>query len=96
MVSRELVLYFLANQTGDRVAFCVGKSIGNAVERNRTKRRLREAFRALEPHISPGYILTWVARRKVKDLSYQELCRRMADLLRKAGLLSLESENRYD
>ena len=40
-----------------RCGFVVGKQIGNAVRRNRAKRRVREAVRLLLPSIVPGYDL---------------------------------------
>jgi ribonuclease P protein component len=45
-----------------RCGFVVGKQIGNAVRRNRAKRRVREAVRLLLPSIVPGYDLVFVVR----------------------------------
>lgn len=45
-----------------RCGFVVGKQIGNAVRRNRAKRRVREAVRLLLPAIVPGYDLVFVVR----------------------------------
>ncbi len=46
-----------------RVGFTATKKIGGAVERNRAKRRLREAARALLPlHGLPGHDYVFVAR----------------------------------
>jgi hypothetical protein len=39
----------------------------------------------------PGYTVAWVARNRIKDLSYLELCRRMEGLIKKAGILLEES-----
>ncbi|MFG0275386.1 MAG: ribonuclease P protein component [Phycisphaerales bacterium] len=38
-----------------RLGLSVPRRVGNAVERNRVKRRLREAFRLLMPSMPPGY-----------------------------------------
>jgi len=41
-------------QTGLRVGFTVGRALGGAVERNRIKRRLREAVRLSQPPVGLG------------------------------------------
>lgn len=93
LASRELVLYFKANQkTGNLVAFCVGKTIGSAVDRNRAKRRMREAFRLWDDRILPGYTLAWVARTQIKKLTFQELTQKMGHLINQAKLLQREKE----
>ena len=46
-----------------RIGFTATKRIGNAVARNRSKRRLREAARALAPlHALPGCDYVFIAR----------------------------------
>jgi ribonuclease P protein component len=59
-----------------KVAFAVGRSVGNAVRRNRVRRQLREILRELagrrEAPLGPGTYLLSV-RPAVTTLSYQEL-----------------------
>ena len=46
LFSEHLTVFFLARDAGPaRVGFTVGRVLGNAVERNRLRRRLREAAR---------------------------------------------------
>jgi ribonuclease P protein component len=51
--SASMTVFYLQRQDGDaaglRVGFTVGRSLGGAVQRNRMKRRLREAVRLTRP-----------------------------------------------
>jgi ribonuclease P protein component len=54
---------FPADAAPPRVGFTATKKIGNAVVRNRCRRRLREAARALVPRLgAPGTDYVFVAR----------------------------------
>ena len=44
-----------------RVAYAIGRKVGNAVERNRLRRRLRTIIRELAPQLRPGTYLIGVA-----------------------------------
>jgi ribonuclease P protein component len=55
-----------------RLGISIGKSYGTAVERNRIKRRLREAFRLLQ-HELPAYDLICVPYPRAAELSVREL-----------------------
>jgi ribonuclease P protein component len=57
-----------------RVGFTVTKKHGNSVERNRMRRRLKEAVRLHAGFaMQPGHDYVVVARRDVLDASFQEL-----------------------
>lgn len=55
-----------------RVAFVAGKKNGNAVWRNRAKRRMRALCRDLGGSW-PGYDVVFVARRQTTEVSYDAL-----------------------
>jgi len=71
---RMLVVRYRPNQLDrDRFGISTGKRIGNAVVRNRTRRRIREAIRHLEPRTRPGWDFLVVARPASAEASYQQL-----------------------
>jgi ribonuclease P protein component len=72
---------------GSRCGFVVSKRIGKAVERNRARRRLREAVRLAYDHIAPGWDLVFVVRTPaVATVAFPELQACVQQLLQRAGL----------
>ena len=69
-----------------RVGFTCSKKVGNAVARNRAKRRLREiARRVLPTHGQPGYDYVLIGRRDITaTLAFDELQTDLAAALKKA------------
>ena len=65
--------------SGPRFGFTVTRKIGNAVVRNRIRRRFREALRQLAPGIvRPGHDYVLVARSGVIEQPFDELSRLLA------------------
>jgi ribonuclease P protein component len=63
---------------GARFGFTVTKKMGNAVIRNRIKRRLREAVRmAAIPHALEGCDYVLISRNKALDCPFSDLTRDM-------------------
>ena len=58
-------------------------AVGNAVQRARAKRRLREAFRAQQTRVPAGYDVLLVARSSLNRLEYREIEQRFTDACRK-------------
>ena len=68
-----------------RVGVSAARGIGSAVQRNRAKRRIREAVRGLPMPIVPGADVMLVANRKATALEFQELVDSLAGVLARAG-----------
>ena len=69
-----------------RFGVASGRSIGNAVKRNRAKRRIREVVRRRIPFIQSGWDVIFLARQSIKDATHSELQAAMDGLLDRAGI----------
>lgn len=58
-------------------------AVGNAVQRARAKRRLREAFRHQQQRVPAGFDVLLVARGSLNRLEYREIEQRFTDACRK-------------
>jgi len=70
-----------------RFGFSVSKRIGGAVVRNKVKRRLREAARARQALVEPGYDLVFIARKPITEAEYQQVDQAVDELLKRSGIL---------
>ena len=83
-----MVLAFLRNELDhSRFGFVVSKRIGKAVQRNKIKRRMREATRLRLAKIKPGFDLVFIARQPIAQASYADIEQTLELLLEKSGLL---------
>ncbi len=91
--NRHIVLYAFPRADDDddevRLGVSVGRRVGGAVERNRVKRAIREAFWKLGGRIPPRHDFVLVGRSGVADLLDREgedgLRDSIAGLLEQAG-----------
>lgn len=87
-VSPVVVMYVMKNrQRALRVGITTSKKIGNAVQRNRSRRVIREAFRQLADNVRPGVDLVFVARGRTPFVKSTEVKRHMEKQLKAAGLI---------
>ena len=91
--SRHLVVYSFPRGEGDgdaRLGVSAGRKLGGAVERNRIKRLLREAFWAHAEELSDGHDFVIVARPEAGELAReggeQAIERALLEVLADAGM----------
>jgi ribonuclease P protein component len=92
VANRHLVLYTFPNAATERprLGLSVSRKVGGAVERNKVKRLLREAFSHAENELLSGQDVVVVARPAAGELAEREglagMDASLAELIAKAGL----------
>ena len=82
-----MVVYALKNRRGQRrLGLTATKKVGKAVQRNRARRVLREAWRQLEDQFPAGYDYVLVARVRTAHVKTQEVARGLQAALKKLKL----------
>jgi ribonuclease P protein component len=70
-----------SERTYDRLGLTVSRRVGGAVERNRAKRLLRDAFRRRTPHAGGHWDLVLVAKKELVGCTQADIDRELGQSL---------------
>ena len=86
--NKMLVLVHAPSKYALKVGFIVSKKVDNrAVIRNKVRRRLREAFRALIPYLKDNENYIVIARESCGEADFEEIANSLAHVLVKSNLV---------
>ncbi|MCS7066022.1 MAG: ribonuclease P protein component [Fimbriimonadales bacterium] len=90
MATFTLYAYSRRDDQPTRIGIVAGRQFATHVQRNRARRRLRAACRALWSQLPTGYDLVLTARPVVLNAPFVEIQQELTDALRQLGLLQGE------
>lgn len=92
--NRKFVVYVLEKpeQKHFRIGISVGKKIGNAVNRNAVKRKIRAITYELKEEILPNYDFIIIARPSVETLTSEEILTNIKHVLTLAEIMKTREE----
>ena len=70
-----------------RIGIAAGRSMGNAIQRNLSKRRLREIIRPTIPAIQTGWDIILLARKQLLKATMDDLHTSLYNILKRSELL---------
>ncbi len=86
--SRYVVVLYKSNDLGyTRTAFVSSKKVGNSVERNRSRRLMRESYYSVSKYVKEGYDIIFVARNTINGAVQNDVQRAMYGAMKASGLL---------
>ncbi|MFT7860723.1 MAG: ribonuclease P protein component [Sulfurimonas sp.] len=85
--SKSVVLFYIPHKGVRKVGFTATKKIGNAVQRNRAKRRMRALFREFSPQLQEGSYI-FVAKAAILTTPYKNLQYEFQKVLTRAKTLT--------
>ena len=86
--NKNYVIYIRKNHETNhfRLGMSVSKKIGNAVVRNREKRRIKHAFLSLKDNLLP-YDIFVIARNNSLNLDFEEITKEIKNLLNRKNVI---------
>ncbi|MBQ6150646.1 MAG: ribonuclease P protein component [Mogibacterium sp.] len=83
-----VILYRRNGLKYTRTAFVSSKKVGNSVERNRSRRLMKAAYRAVKTNVKSGYDIIFVARNAIIGCKEPEVEKQLKKSLESTGILT--------
>lgn len=90
MATFTIYVYPRRDEQPTRIGIVAGRRFDTHVRRNRVKRRLRAACRALLPHLPMGYDMVLVAHPSALNAPFEQIQRELSLALRQLHILKAE------
>lgn len=86
--NRYLVMYILENKSDNsRIGISISKKVGNAIIRNKIRRRIKECCRLNSyEYIKNGFDIVFIARVASKECNYGDIEKSIKYLMKKSGI----------
>lgn len=92
--NRNIILYCMKNDINEtRAGFTISKKMGNAVTRNKIKRRMKEAYKRNFFDLKSGYDLIFIPKKHIVNISFGELENSIRHILKISGVLKRNESN---
>lgn len=81
-IGKLCIIFSLPNELGKtRLGIIASKKVGNAVARNRVKRRIRETFRQIKHRIEPALDIVVISGKDIVTLPYRMIEKELSNAL---------------
>jgi ribonuclease P protein component len=81
------MIFVKSRYGGIRAGFQASKKIGNSVVRNRARRRMKEACRAVFDDLNGNYSIVFVLKPSIADAGYADILNSITASLEKARII---------